>query len=142
MKSFTAQFLMITILFVVCIAMPCYAEEIEVDRFFTPERTSWRINDASNIISFDTLGFFEGYIWLCESNNCAKFDNSNYFNWVISKFDASACFQILNISFCYSVSGYTIPLLRFGKLAFCVDQTGECIDFTLTKVNDNFSYVP
>ena len=143
MKSFTAQLLMITILFVLFISEPCYAQQVETDRFITPERTSWRINNTTIQIGANPqLGFFADYVWLCTNNNCVKFDNSNYINWIISKFEASACFQILNISICYSVSGFTIPLLRFGKLNFCVDQTGECFASTLTKVNDNFTYVP
>ena len=144
MKPFAARLLMITILFVVGIAVPCYAQQIEVDRFFTPERTSWRINDASNIISAETLGFFEGDILLCEGNSCLKFDNSIYFNWIISKFEASLCIStpIPNITLCFSVNGYTIPILRFGKLTLCAEGTEECFNSTLTKISDNFTYLP
>lgn len=143
MKSFTAKVLIMAIIGAVGVPVPGYAQQVEVDRFFTPERTAWNINTSANLLGSDAqIGFFADYIWLCDNNICSKFDNSKYFNWIVSKFEGSACFQILNISICYSVSGYTIPILRFGRLNFCVTPAGDCFESTLTKVSDNFTYIP
>ena len=149
MKSFCQLFWLICIALVLFCAVPCYAQ-VETQRFLTPERTEWQIENpdpqfgsGANV----SLGFFADYVWLCDETSCSKFENSDYKNRFISRFNASQCQQLPTIppsNICFIVSGYTFSLFKYGKVNFCVNinNTEECFESTLKKIDNNFVFIP
>ena len=145
MKTFGLG-LLVTLLF----STTCLAQ-VETQRFLTPERTAWKVKNLQGFsvyfpISFDHIGFFDGDVWLCDSGTCSAFVNSFYVNRLISNYDASICIPNPSpyTTACFTMSGYTIPFLRRGKVKYCLqlDDFEECFESALIRDNNNFTYTP
>ena len=150
MRSFCQLFWLICLALVLFFSVPCYAQ-VETQRFLPPERTDWQIeNPDPQFFSGNNvfLGFFANYVWLCDEITCTKLDNSDYKNRLISRFNASQCLQTPTIppsNICFTVSGYTFSLLKFGKVNFCIyanNNIEDCFESTLKKINNDFAYIP
>ena len=140
MKAFVLGFWIISIALVLSFSMPCYAQ-VATEGFFTPEGTSWKVRTGTPGEYFH-LGFLSDYIWICDDKiTCIQFDDFEYKNRLLSKFYASNCSEPSLM--CYTLSGYVIPLLRFGKLQICIttDQVQQCVNYPMTR-DDNFTYIP
>jgi hypothetical protein len=141
MKAFVSGFCVISIAVVLLFSMPCYAQ-VETQRFLTPEKTGWKINNTelTNYTGLTDIGFFAGSIWLCDNSGCYESDAANYKNRLISKYDGSWDFTLIS----YTVNGYIIPFLKFGKMTFCISNPGgsQCFDCKLTRDDNNFTYIP
>jgi len=148
MKTFGLGLLVILLFSTTCLA------QVETQRFLTPERTAWKIKNVQSFsvyfpisIGVDPhIGFFDGDVLICGSGNCSAFENSYYVNRLISNYDASICIPnpVPYTTACFTISGYTIPFLRRGKIKYCVqlDDFEECFESALIKDNNNFTYIP
>ena len=141
MKTFVLGFLIISVALVLTFSLPCYAQ-IETERFLTPEGTAWKIKTGSPETALH-LGFLSNYIWFCDGSTCIEFDDAQYKNRPITKFNASNCSDDPPPRIGYTMSGYVIPFLRFGKIEVCATSSlGKvCFDYPLIR-DDNFTYIP
>jgi hypothetical protein len=143
MKVFVPGFCLISIALVLLFSTLCFAQ-IETQRFLTPEKTSWLFFEDEYEVEY-TLGFSGRKIWLCLNGGCLPFDEANYKNRLISRYNASRCRVIYGfptITVCETVSGYTVSLFGFGKVRYCskIDNNEErCHDSEMEKVSDDFA---
>jgi hypothetical protein len=145
MKTFGSYFWIISIALIASLPMPCYAQ-VETQRYFTPERTGWKINNPDIVNSFGIteMGFFEGSIYLCDNNACYECDYAGYRNWLISRYYG---LWSQNIKFSWGLTatdGYVIPFLNFGKTRLCFHGPpgNDCHESTLTKDDNDFIPLP
>jgi len=143
MKAFVPGFLIISIALVLLFSTPCSAQ-IEIQRFLTPEKTSWLFLQ-DEVESEYTMGFADHKIWLCLNGGCSPFDEASYKNRLISRYTASRHRVIIGfptITVSETLSGYVVPLFRFGKVQYCtqIDNNEEqCHDWQMEKVSDDFA---
>jgi hypothetical protein len=143
MKTIASGFWIISIALVLTFSMPCYAQ-IEAERFLPPEGTAWKLYDE-NPKHNQHVVFLSGYIWFCSWDTCNRFDDSQYKNLLITKFNGSQCFIYDPVPdpICHTVTGYIIPLLRFGIIKHCTESIVEdaCFSNLLIR-DDNFTFIP
>jgi len=124
MKKIIFSLFLISLLF----ATPCFAQ-MKTERFIMPNGTLWKV--ISHYEDFN-IGFFQGGIWFCDDlgSYCLEWQaSSSYLNFIYSPFKAE-----LWLYYGISLSGYTIPLLKRGKVEVCLSYEGcETFDLRLTS---------
>ena len=143
MKTLSPGFWIISIALALCFSIPCYAQ-LEVNHFLTPEGTVWKLYDE-NPKHNQHVAFLSGYVWFCSWDVCNRFDDSQFNNRLISKFNGTQCFVYNPVPdpVCDSVSGYVIPSLSVGIIKHCTESIVEDACFyNLLIRDDDFTVIP
>jgi len=123
MKKIIFSFL-VTCLF----ATPCFSQ-ITTDKFFVPEGTLWKLVGVSELVGL-TIGFYNGIVWECFSDQCVDFSNSQYSNKIVADFYGDISTELY-------IYGSVIAMLGIGNCYFC--DNGGCTIVRIRKISSRFS---
>ena len=88
--------IILSVLMVVIVAVPCFAQEVETDGMFSIEGTQWRaryIFPPYPLLTTNAIGFFGGKVYWYSPRGWGQMENSFYVNALVASFSIAISWE-------------------------------------------------